>query len=243
MSHIIEFAGPPGSGKTTRCNYFIKQLRQSGYQVAGRTELKQYLRSMNRATRWWLYAATVFRKTGSCIRFCMLLAWHRSLRYDALYRYLRWCLFDGALRTYIRRYQPDYVLLDQWALQDLWSATIFTGAKHGTLARQLKRFGGKRDALFYFDVDAQTAAARIGLRSSSISRFDAMGDGQRLEELRKWTGYLFSLFHAAECPYKKILSGHAPAARLANLFFYHLDVLKQRRTPVQRLPHLRYQQV
>ena len=240
MSHIIEFAGPPGSGKTTRCHYFIKQLRQSGYRVAGRMELRHFIRSMNRVERLWLYAATVLQNAISLIHFCAILLQHRLLQYDAIFRYARWCLFNEALRKYIRRYRPDYVLLDQWALQDLWSATIFGRAAYGKLAEQLKSFGGKRDAIFYIDVDPQTAAARISLRRTAISRFDAMNDGKRFQEIKKWSGYLFTLYHSADCRFKKIISGSGSAAQLAPLFFYHLDVLTERRMPANRFPVFRF---
>lgn len=152
------------------------------------------------------------------------LAFNRIFSKNSVYRYARLTTFDVALRQFVTKKKIDVVLLEQWIIQELWSATIFKLKSYDTLNKRLSRFYFKTDYVFYFDIDVNTAAERIGMRNTNLSRFDRMDAKTRLEELRKYNTYLFQLYESSDCRRKHLFSGYNSPEKNAALFALHFDV-------------------
>ncbi|GAB2530084.1 hypothetical protein [Rufibacter soli] len=129
-----------------------------------------------------------------------------------------------ALAKLMSSKEVDLVLLEQWIIQELWSATIFKSTSYQQLATKLKAFHFKCDYIFYLDVDMPTAAERIQHRGTFLSRFDTMEASKRLEELNKHNGYLFQLYQSSGCKNKYVISTQGTPALTAESLLQHLDL-------------------
>lgn len=203
---VVEFVGPPGVGKTTSCNCFAEKLKAKGAKVCRSEDLKKYFRELNLLKKMQLYARCLAFNFFTILRFSKVMAQHKVFGLNSLYRYLRLAVFQLTLNEMVKTKAVDFVLLDQWMIQELWSATIFkTGAVY-KIHPELKEFYFPTDYLFYFDLDLEKAADRIGNRSHGRSRFDQMTPEKRLAEMKKYTAYLHQLYLNADCPEKHMLS-------------------------------------
>ena len=183
-----------------------------------------WLRDRNFFQKALLFAATILMKTHLVVLFTGFLAAAGIASRDAVFRFMRLCFFEQVMRQFVKKKNPDFMILDQWALQDLWSATLFS--KNGRpLAHHMRMFFGKPDVLVYFDVDARTAAERISHRTNGLSRFDSMDPESRRAALEQYGGYLHDLFDASACRSKLLLDAQRPPAKNVQLFLYHLNQL------------------
>ncbi|MBW3545332.1 MAG: hypothetical protein KY428_07000 [Bacteroidetes bacterium] len=219
---IIEFVGPPGAGKTTNCQYFLKLLKERDLNVITRQEIEAYVRKMGAVEKSYLYATTVLFRGHLIVYYAFFLVFLRIYSLDSIYRYTRLSVYKLALEELIKNSKTDIVLLDQWMIQELWSATIFKDAAYDTIAQQLSKFYFKADLVFYFTIDVETASERIAHRGTTLSRFDSMTPKQRLRELLKYGAYLFQLFEQSDCTHKyKFCGKNSPSAN-ALIFFQYL---------------------
>lgn len=220
---IVEFVGPPGCGKTTNCQSFIDRCREINLHVYTFTDVKAHLYQLPLAQRIRIYLATLLRKSHILLLYSWLLASHGILSMDSIYRYVKLCIFNDAVRGFMQSRRCDMLLLDQWAIQGLWSATIFKAGPLEALQSKLKKFYFKSDVIVFFDIDAETASGRIGSRHSNLSRFDRMNDHERLARLRQYNQYLFQLYANSDCRRKLSLSGNLQPDENAERFLYHLQ--------------------
>jgi thymidylate kinase len=208
---VVEFVGPPGAGKTTSCNCFAEMLQAKGLNICRSSDLKAYIRNLNTLEKLQLYFNSILLNSLTLLQFSLVLARHKILSFNSIYRYLRLTIFQVALRQMVNAKKIDLVLLDQWMIQELWSATIFKTKAFEQLHPELKKFYFKTDYLFYFDLDLEKAADRIAKRSHGRSRFDRMRPKKRLSKLKKYTAYLHQLYQNADCREKHTLSTeHSP---------------------------------
>lgn len=201
---VVECVGPTGAGKTTVCNFMAELLRQHGISVFSFKDVKQYF-YQNKLRTLSIIIRTLFADGLTVIKFLALRARHGHMSADAVSRFMRLCIFHTAMREFSSKQKPHVLLLDQWSIQGLWSATIFAPST-AQLMTQLKRFFFPVDVLIYFDVDVQTSVSRIENRRHGASRFDSMPQDQRLEQLQRYNAYLYQLFEQAECRSKLTLS-------------------------------------
>ncbi|MFC5269486.1 hypothetical protein [Adhaeribacter terreus] len=215
---IVEFVGSPGVGKTTSCNCFTEMLQAKGLHVCQSEDLKTYFRNLGRRQKLQLFCNTLFMKAFTLIKYTTILARYKIYSLNSVYRFLRLSVFQAALDQMIKTRKVDLVLLDQWMIQELWSATIFKTDAMQQLQTELKEFYFKTDYLFYFDLDVETAAGRIENRSTNRSRFDRMTPEKRLAEMKKYNAYLHGLFQHADCLEKHTLSTEQSPYQNGELF-------------------------
>jgi len=220
---IIECVGLPGSGKTTYCGYFSELLKQKKFSVIMWNDLKTYVHELNFFKKIYLLVKTLFFSGYSLFLYSIILACHKIYSIDSIYRYLRLLIFNTALTEYLKKRKVDIVLLDQWIIQEMWSATIFR-LKSYKIWKYLKNFYFKIDFVFYFDIDILTASKRISLRNTNFSRFDNMDSQKRPNELSKYNSYLYQLYETSDCKNKFILSSKQSPFNNAEIFFQHLDL-------------------
>jgi thymidylate kinase len=215
---IVEFVGPTGGGKTTNCQYFTDLLKKRNLSVAVFADVKAYFYGLKYYRMLYVVAKAAGVHGFDFLAFMKLLASHGIFSFDAVYRYMKLCVFNRALQDFLATSKVHVVLLDQWIIQGLWSATIFRLGSYGALQRELSRFYFKTDCVLYFDIDAVTASRRIGERNTGRSRFDKMNMQERLEESEKHNGYLFELYQHSSCENKHVFSTHESPAENAEGF-------------------------
>jgi thymidylate kinase len=221
---IIEFVGPPGAGKTTSCRYFDQQLKEKGLRVATLQDIKDYLRRMNFSEKLLMLSKALLVRGHILLLYTASLAFNRIYSANSIYRYIRLTLFDLALQKFVKEKKVDVVLLEQWVIQELWSATIFKLKSYDKLKEHLTRFYFKTDFVLYFDIDVATASERIEMRNTNLSRFDRMDSSKRFEELMKYSAYLYQLYENSACEQKYMFSTkHSPETN-AEFFVQHLNL-------------------
>lgn len=219
---IVEFVGPPGAGKTTNCIYFLQLFRNRGLNAYTFHDIKSFLYRLDFIERLKVYLH-VITFNGSCLlSYWSLLFRHRVYSLDSFFRYVKLCVFNRALHQFTRQHDVDVLLLDQWSIQGLWSATIFKKGATQRFQEELRRFYFKTDYVLYFELDDDTACDRIHLRDHGKSRFDKMGKDRRLFELKRTTPYLYRLFEKSDCPNKLKFSARRSAQKNAEDFLHQL---------------------
>lgn len=203
---VVECVGLPGSGKTTSCHYFAGQLRAAGYRVLLIADIKAQLRAGPVPLQVWWMLRLVWLRGKDLIRFGLLLRQQSVLTIQAVRRYLRIALYEQVLRHRLNKEKADVVLLEQWMIQELWSATIFKALDHRVLEERLARLCLPVDILIYFDISESTATERVGQRTHGRSRFDRLPASIRLSAMEKYGQFLEQLFRFAPCAQKHVLS-------------------------------------
>lgn len=221
---VVEFVGPPGAGKSTNCRVFMGQLKEKGLQVLTLQEIKDYVRSMNLSDRFLLFLTFLYQRGHMMLGYMAVLALHRIYSVGSIYRYFRLNIFDLVLTQQLKHNRVDIVVLEQWIIQELWSATIFKFSSYSSLIKHLPRFGFKTDHLMYFDIDEVTASARIEMRKTNLSRFDRMEADERLRKLKIYSSYLYQLFESSDCRQKTVISQENSPEENAACFVQQLDM-------------------
>lgn len=197
QSIVVEFVGPPGGGKTTNSNSISALLVEHGIQPFVFADVKKYLYKANLFTKISIIWKTLWRQGKDIVLFIFFLLGSGVLSFDSVFRYCKLCLFNQTLQEFKSQNPNGIILLDQWVIQGLWSATIFRLKHLEKAAERLKRFYFHVDYIVYFDVDIETAAQRVGTRSTETSRFDKMPEVKRLEVMKKYNEYLVALYQQA----------------------------------------------
>ncbi len=221
---IIEFVGPPGAGKTSSCKCFAEQLKKKGFEVLMLQDVKDFLKNMNLSDKIFLSVKAIIFRSHSLLFYTATLAYNRIYSLNSINRYVRLTLYDLALKNLIKRQNINIVLLDQWIIQELWSATIFRAKSYNKISKSLSKFYFSTDAIFYFDIDINTASERIGMRRANLSRFDRMDAKKRMKELQNYNSYLFQLYESSDCKQKHLLSGLNSLENNAALFIEHFNM-------------------
>jgi thymidylate kinase len=221
---IIEFVGPPGAGKTTSCRYFDQQLKEKGLRVATLQDIKGYLRKMSSSQKLLMLSKALLFRGHILLLYTASLALNRIYSVNSIYRYFRLTMFDLALKKFVKDKNVDIVLLEQWVIQELWSATIFKLKSYDKLKEHLARFYFKTDFVLYFDIDVAVASERIAMRNTNLSRFDRMDASKRFEELMKYSTYLYQLYENSDCERKYIYSTEHSPEKNAESFVQHLNL-------------------
>ncbi|WP_147202209.1 hypothetical protein [Segetibacter aerophilus] len=220
-AYTIEFVGPPGAGKTSSCKCLSALLESNGYTVCKWQDVKDYIRKMAFTKKCLLVLKLVLFRGQSLMLYTTLLASNSIYSRNSIYRYIRLTLFDLALKQLLKKEKIDVVLLDQWTIQEMWSATIFRAKSYSSISKSLSKFYFSTDIIFYFDVDINTAVERIEMRPTKTSRFDRMTREKRTQELEKYNSYLFQLFESSDCTQKHLFSGHDSPEKNAVLIAEH----------------------
>ena len=220
---VIEFVGPPGAGKSTNSQVLSELLKSKGVRVCELQDIKRYVRELGFPERLLVLLKLVFVKSPGIVYYMLTLAAYRIYSINSVYRFLRLIIFDLALQQLRKNLCIDVVVLEQWIIQELWSATIFKLDSYTNIGKHLSRFYFKSDLVFYLDIDSNTASERIGSRKSNLSRFDLMPPKQRIEELQKYNTYLFQLFENSTCSHKLFSKGYDRPEINAAVFLHHLD--------------------
>ena len=221
---IVEFVGLPGSGKTTNSLLFAEQLRRVGLVVMVREDLKQYIKKLGLPGKLRLFVNTLFLKGPRVIHFTAILALNRIFSIDAIWRYLKISFFNSALNKFRQQSNVDVIILDQWIIQEIWSATIFNSTNYSKLLKYMKWFYFKTDTVIYFQTDTATSVKRIGKRTNGMSRFDGMVPKFCKQELDKYNTYLLQLFDLSDCQYKYVYSADQLPEYNSLVFIKNLNV-------------------
>jgi thymidylate kinase len=223
----IEFVGPPGAGKTTSCQSFSDLLQSKGFRVSMSQDIKDYVKELGFGGKFLLVVKFVVFRIPAVVFYIMLFTLYRICSTDSIYRYIRLTVFDLALRQLKKNKKVDVVLLDQWIIQEMWSASILKSRLNSSISKYLSKLYFHTDIILYLDIDMTTAAERIGVRGTKFSRFDRMDANRRMEELNKYNSYLFQLYQSSSCPRKYLLSGHNSPETNAQLFFQQFTSTSQ----------------
>ena len=220
---IIEFVGPPGCGKTTNCAHFSTLLNDKGVKTYVFKDVKEFLYSLGFLRRIRLYVSAPLYNIVRLFSYFYLLASNGILSADSGIRYIKLCIFDAAAREFMKTRRVDVLLLDQWIIQSLWSATIFKARTYVTLQQRLPEFYFPASCVLYFDLDPETASDRIEARASDTSRFDRMDPERRLAEMKHYNDYLKDLYKRSECASKLTFSAKVDPHINAEAFLKHLQ--------------------
>ncbi|HUR12523.1 MAG TPA: hypothetical protein VM012_14200 [Flavitalea sp.] len=163
-------------------------------------------------------------RTVNLSAYIIALIRNRIFSFDSVYRYVRLIIFDLAIIQYQKEFQTDVVLLDQWIIQELWSVTIFRMKSYNRISKEISKFYFRTDAVFYLDVDVNTATERISRRSTTFSRFDRMDKATRAKELLKYKSYLYQLYENSNCKQKHLFTTYRSPEKNAALFVKHLQM-------------------
>ena len=234
---IIEFVGPPGSGKTTSCKVFAEQSRRRGLTVLERDDLKNYINDIGKIRIVLLSIKTAFVKGPLVLYFISLLAFNRIFSSDSIYRFLKLSFYDMALKELRRASKFDMIILDQWIIQEIWSATIFKRTNYFKLLKHMRYFYFKTDAVIFFKADAVTTSSRISRRQNGLSRFDKMTPSVRIHQIRKYSLYLFQLYSISTCSHKYILPADKLPSKNAPLFISSLNAFFGERSASENVIH------
>jgi thymidylate kinase len=220
---VVEFVGQVGSGKTTNCNSFAELLHENGFNVYVLKDLKDYFHNMKYRKKIYIILYTLFVKGIDILRFTLVLAWHGIFSFNSIIRYSRLCVRSIVIQQFAEDKKFEVLLLDQWIIQGLWSATIFKLNSYDTLHKKLRRFYFKSDVVLFFHIDTETASKRIETRDTFNSRFDKMNSGKRLVELKKHNGYLFQLYENSNCINKQEFNAMGSPEKNAEIFLQQLN--------------------
>lgn len=221
---VIEFAGPPGAGKTTSCRHFAEYLANKGQTVFTLGDLKIYLKELSGLQKVLIAIQALLFRTPVFLHYIIVMAHNGIYSVNSIYRYVRLTIFDITLKKYLNTHNVNVVLLEQWIIQELWSATIFKLKSYEGIKDQLSKFYFKTDYVFYFDIDVATASERIKQRNTNLSRFDSLDDFKRAEQIKKYSTYLFQLYKKSDCPNKYVLQGNKSVQKNSESFFAYLQL-------------------
>lgn len=221
---IVEFVGPPGAGKTTNCHSYTKMLKKKGLCVLTLQDIKDYLRNLYFPVKVLLLLKTALQLFPTLFSYARTLLAHRIFSISPIIRFLRISVFHAAMKQILRSREVDIVLLEQWMIQELWSATIFKPTSYQELEKKLQKYYLHTDQVVYFDIDLETASERISTRSSNLSRFDRMDANSRMKSLQQYTTYLYNLYTTSPCKNKYIISTRNHPDENAMLFIRHLKI-------------------
>lgn len=195
---IVEFAGLPGSGKTTVTNAVRARLEALGYRCGGRFAIGGDASSrVRRAAR---VAAALLRRPRQAAAAVRLALAVRPRRASRLVYALHLPGWPVRWRAAMDAGAYDVVLLDEGVVQNGWS-TLVDGDGDAEavlpLMSRLLREAPPRLVLVHFDLPVELSAARSGSRADAVRRFDAMGRAEairlltrhqaQLERLWAWT--------------------------------------------------------
>ncbi|AKQ44622.1 hypothetical protein TH63_01635 [Rufibacter radiotolerans] len=228
LSHpatIVELAGPPGAGKTTVCRHLSGLLKEKDLQVLTLQDVKDHIQSLSLYRKLLLFTTTLFSTGHLLFSYSLSLVAQRIFSASSIYRYVRLSIFNTALQQIIASKAIDIVLLEQWIIQELWSATIFNHNSYQHFATTPRPFYFKVNYVFYLDIDPETASERIQNRSTNLSRFDRMPADQRLKELHRCNDYLFQIYKNSGCKNKFIISTQHSPALTAEHIMQHLGLV------------------
>lgn len=220
---IIEFVGPPGAGKTSSCKGFAEHLENKGLTVSTLGDVKKFIKKLNFFEKFILIGKALLFRTHTMLFYIGALAFNGIYSLNSIYRYIRLTLFDLALKKLIKSKKTNVVLLEQWIIQELWSATIFKLQSYSKIKSHISRFYFKTDFVFYFDIDEETASERIKKRNTNLSRFDRFDENRRRNEIKAYSAYLFQLFEYSDCINKHVFCGKQSIEKNAESFYIQLD--------------------
>lgn len=178
------------------------------------SDIKVHIRSLPRMAQALLVFDAIRMHGGQLFRFILLLCSKGSFGADSVWRYFKLCVFDAGLKHLLALGRFDVILLDQWIIQGIWSATIFKSGSKRISSEELRAFYFPVDVLVYFEIDAATASFRVGNRIDGKSRFENMSQRERTEKISDFKDYLYELFQASLCPGKHVVQSTASSDKL-----------------------------
>ena len=229
-SVIIEFVGLPGTGKTTSSHYFYNVLKERGLQVCLIEDIERYLKSLNVYQRLYLLSKACVLRGHLLFLYFLVFASSRMFKLEYFIHYASLILRETALKHLIKEKRIDIVLLDQWAIQALWSSTIFYLKPTAFIIKYFKYLYLKTDFVTYFDIDPAIASKRMEMRPTFKSRFDLMDIERRKQELMKYNNYLIQLYLNSDCKNKHFFSTELSPSENAKAFLDILSIDKDTET-------------
>lgn len=202
---VVECVGPPGAGKSTTCRMVMSSSMAQKLVIGQFSDIKVHIRSLSRMAQALLIFDAIRLHGGQLFRFVLLLFRKDSFAADSVWRYFKLCVFDAGLQQLLVLGKFDVILLDQWIIQGIWSATIFKSEPKRISAEVLRAFYFPVDVLVYFEIDAASASFRVGNRTDGKSRFEHMSQRERTGMISGYKDYLYELFQASSCPGKHVV--------------------------------------
>jgi thymidylate kinase len=189
---VVEFAGPPGAGKTTIARAALAELERLGLRCYGNeslvdrnvvrrrksTRLSGKTRTLGRLVRGGVRHGRIALELARCI------ARTRSVSRAGLSRAASVLVLLDRIES-IPAGSYDLVVLDQGLVQYIWSIFIAGDLPPDRDLRRLLAaiFSDVRVAVIFVQVDIDDAVSRIGARETQASRFDDLPAPQAREYL------------------------------------------------------------
>ena len=220
---VIEFVGPPGAGKTTSSHYFSDVLKERGLQVCISEDLEKHVKSLNAFHKLCIISKACLKRGHFLLLYILLFAFSGMFKLEYFIHYASLILRETALKHLIKEKRIDIVLLDQWAIQAVWSSTIFHLKPTALVLKYSKFLYLKTDFVIYFEIDPVIASKRMEMRPTFKSRFDMMDIERRKNELMRYNNFLIQLYTNSDCKNKHIFSTELRPSENAKAL---LDILK-----------------
>lgn len=186
---LVEFLGLPGSGKTTLVNAIQPVLSSQGLRVATKVDLHNWKRDQHRLINLNLLFKRPLRTFKHLFNIWMFLCSLDSFKNVGFKRALTGVLINLQLDAFISDRDFDVILMDQGALQNLWSITAFSSKFSKKSLQTCVNDGTDLKYLDTLYVNVTTtpelSATRLEERNLSDGRFDLLDNNHRYAAIKK----------------------------------------------------------
>lgn len=186
---LVEFLGLPGSGKTTLVNAIQPVLSSQGLRVATKVDLHNWKRDQHRLVNLSLLFKRSLTTFKHLFNIWMFLSSLDSCKDVGFKRALTGVLINLQLDAFIIDTGFDVILMDQGALQNLWSIAALSSKFSKKSLQTCVNDGTDLKYLDTLYVNVTTtpelSATRLEERNLSDGRFDLLDNNDRYVAIKK----------------------------------------------------------
>lgn len=220
----LEFYGLPGVGKSTIAAAAVAGLESAGWRVCTRERATQWLRALARRQRLGLRLRAFLQLCLHPVLLLDYLCRTRPVRTLHLRRYFTLFLKREVARGLVRSGQFDALVLDQWALQDIWSLLVGARRFPASLPGRLLQAAAPSIIICHVQAPIDDVALRLSSRTHGLSRLDGRSAESSRAALVACAGFTDSLASAARQRHELlVLDARCAPAEAAHRVVAHLQ--------------------
>jgi len=191
---IIEFYGLPGTGKTSVADLVIEDMLSKGCRVQGRQDYESWLKGLGVYSK-----AVIVTKilVSICLNINMLFKYiltTKPLKSINIKLLILILYKNFSLKEFKKNCDSEYILLDQFLMQDLWSLFVFSSLYSQKFIEFIVGKHANFDCIFFFRLPARKNAQRLYGRKGGTSRFDLSDYDDVLSLLIKKSRYTDEIY-------------------------------------------------